>query len=601
MYARQVLCYRLRTEVIGARSTRGSVSRLAVASALAALVGCVGTLEGPAASSSRSRRPITEPNEPPTVDACAVRAPDVGRSELAMLTRRQLANAFLDVLGTSVRVSDHVSSDQVVQERVVYDHARLGASELDAYASLAEAVAREVAFPLPGTECAADGCIRDAFATVGRRLFRRPLFPDELDRLAALHELGRTELELDAGGAARLVLSAMLQSPSFLVLGEEAISSSADEIVPLDGTEMATRLAAFLWQSTPSPELLAAAAELETIEGVERHATAMLADARADRAMIDLHMQWLGLRRGGATSDTDADGQRLLHAGDDALARSLANEAFATFVHLSRDGTFADLFSSRTGYPDARSAEIVYGLEGVSGTGDYDELAPHELPASERAGVLTLPFFLSAWNAPYDPSRPREGYRPVIIGARMREHLLCLQNGSPPPGALEMNEGLRGDDAWSVSLARQATSCGACHRGMDPLGFLFARYDHLGRFRSDEELREQVGIPIGEEIVIDLASGSNAPSPDATLDGPTSGLVELSARLAESDVARSCYVGHWTLYAFGRPLDEADACSRVYIEDRFARSGYRIRELLLAIVTSDAFRHRRAATPGVCE
>ena len=47
----------------------------------------------------------------------------------------------------------------------------------------------------------------------------------------------------------------------------------------------------------------------------------------------------------------------------------------------------------------------------------------------------------------------------------------------------------------------------------------------------------------------------------------------------------------WIEYTFGRPVGRADACSRSAVLERFTPANYNIRELVLAIVGSDSFRH----------
>jgi hypothetical protein len=50
----------------------------------------------------------------------------------------------------------------------------------------------------------------------------------------------------------------------------------------------------------------------------------------------------------------------------------------------------------------------------------------------------------------------------------------------------------------------------------------------------------------------------------------------------------------WFRYAFGRVEVDGDTCSLELLDGAFEQSGGNIRELLVAIVESDAFRHRVA-------
>jgi len=75
--------------------------------------------------------------------------------------------------------------------------------------------------------------------------------------------------------------------------------------------------------------------------------------------------------------------------------------------------------------------------------------------------------------------------------------------------------------------------------------------------------------------------------------GPFNGAVELARRLAESHEVRECVKNQWFRFALGRNEGEQDACTLQSLSEQFAASDYDIKALLLALVTSDAFRYRR--------
>jgi Protein of unknown function (DUF1592)/Protein of unknown function (DUF1585)/Protein of unknown function (DUF1595)/Protein of unknown function (DUF1588)/Protein of unknown function (DUF1587) len=524
-----------------------------------------------------------------TVVACDETAPLlVGEQAFARLTRRQYQHTVRDVLGVDLAFANIEANDDL-KDHMIYNGPELD-TFVNAYAATAEQVAGAVTFPLPGTTCAEDACIAEALSAVGGGLFRRPLAADEVEPFAELFQVGRSELGLNTEGAARLALSGMLQSPSFLMRAEVAVSANAGEIAQLDGYDVAARLAAFLWESAPDAALLAAArgGELDDVAGVERWTRTMLADGRADRALIDFHLQWLGLKNN--VQDLPP------HTDDAELLRGMQADLWARFTQIGRAGTFADLIAGRSGYPNSRLATETYGVSG--GAADISNprsIPPVELDDPERAGVLSSPFFLSVRNAEFN-GNVRNSFRPVIIAARLRENMLCLQNEGAPPGALEANEAFPATTAYEVSRTRQSNdACKRCHAPMDPIGLLFARYDHLGRVLSDAERTAQTGVPAGASFEVSEAG--------AELDGRYESLSAFAQSLAESDIARRCYAGRWTLFALGRSLENtsADGCTMHRILRRFAESGYRIDELLVAITTSDAFLYRRAGEPLSCQ
>jgi hypothetical protein len=67
--------------------------------------------------------------------------------------------------------------------------------------------------------------------------------------------------------------------------------------------------------------------------------------------------------------------------------------------------------------------------------------------------------------------------------------------------------------------------------------------------------------------------------------------------LNDSEEVRRCFALQWTRFAFKRDLERADEGPFAAIVDRFARSKYDIRELLIAIAGSKSFLNR-AVAPG---
>src|SRR5204863_2476624 len=95
--------------------------------------------------------------------------------------------------------------------------------------------------------------------TVGRRAWRRPLTDEETGRFAAVAKNAQTVLNDYAGGLVYGV-AGLLQSPFFLYRVELGAPDAKDATrVVFDDYELATRLAYFLWHTTPDDPLLAAA------------------------------------------------------------------------------------------------------------------------------------------------------------------------------------------------------------------------------------------------------------------------------------------------------------------------------------------------------
>jgi hypothetical protein len=126
-------------------------------------------------------------------------------------------------------------------------------------------------------------------------------------------------------------------------------------------------------------------------------------------------------------------------------------------------------------------------------------------------------------------------------------------------------------------------ACATCHVLLDPIGFAFEHYDGIGRYREKDN-----GSPVDASGTLQLASG-----PVKFKDA-----VELMPALAAADEVRDCMATQWTRYLLRREETKGDMPSLKAIQKAFRDSSFDMRELLIAIVTSDAFMRR---TPAVGE
>jgi hypothetical protein len=134
---------------------------------------------------------------------------------------------------------------------------------------------------------------------------------------------------------------------------------------------------------------------------------------------------------------------------------------------------------------------------------------------------------------------------------------------------------------------RTNPQCATCHAHMDPLGFAFENFDAVGRHRTTE-----AGRPVNTAGLIPNLDGK-----DVAFTGAP-GVVNA---LVASQEARTCLATQWMLYALARPLTPSDDASLKTVRDALERSSLDLRELAVAIVKTDAFRVRAAATGEVTE
>jgi hypothetical protein len=105
---------------------------------------------------------------------------------------------------------------------------------------------------------------------------------------------------------------------------------------------------------------------------------------------------------------------------------------------------------------------------------------------------------------------------------------------------------------------------------MDPIGLTLEHFDGAGQFRDDEN-----GAAID-------TSGE--------LDGvPYKDAAGLGAALSKNAAVPACLVKRLYGYGTGRVNGTGEKPILTYLEERFAKEGYRIPELLREIAQSDAF------------
>jgi hypothetical protein len=230
------------------------------------------------------------PAGPPHDTAC--QSDCVGDSPIAAITREEYAFAVGDVLGVSDAPIDSLPADGALDRFVSNASTPRGPDAAGAYETAANEIAR-TAGPMLAAVCDGGPCLETLVRERGARLFRRPLAADEVAEYRALFDLVRAENDLEAAWAS--LVSALLQSPTFLYRVELGTTPTTDGARALSDHELAGRLASFLWRSVPDAPLLDAAArsELHTDAGLSREVARMMDDPRFDRALIAFHEGWL--------------------------------------------------------------------------------------------------------------------------------------------------------------------------------------------------------------------------------------------------------------------------------------------------------------------
>ncbi|WP_437952005.1 DUF1592 domain-containing protein [Sorangium sp. So ce296] len=498
---------------------------------------------------------------------------------LTRLTHAQYDNSIRDLFGKDMKASasfladpafegfDNNAKGLVVSDRLARDYRR-AAEAIAADVVVDQAVLGDI---LP---CAPEGdgaaCARQLIRELGKRVYRRPLSAEQEAAYVAAYARGDGLFESGTPfeQGVRHVIEAMLQSPHFLYRVELSEELDGEQIIPLDGYEVATRLSYLLWNSLPDDALLAAAERgaLGSPEGIEAEARRMVDDPKAVSALDDFHRQWLHMSRYADLSKDPA-----LYEGFDASVSSAMlaeTQAFIRHVILEMEGDYRTLMTAPVGFVNDKLAPI-YGVEGSF----TSELVETPLDPASRAGLLTQAGFLASHAFARETS-------PIHRGVFIQRQILCADLPDPPANInteLPPKQGEIRTTRDQVEAHTSPKACSSCHGLINPPGFAFEHYDAVGRYREDER-----GEPID-------ASGTMAVGEaEIRFDGA----VDLAKQLAESPVAERCYLTNWYRYGNARQLSREDACTIDDLDAKLGASGYNIKELLVALTQTKTFRYR---------
>jgi hypothetical protein len=324
------------------------------------------------------------------------------------------------------------------------------------------------------------------------------------------------------------------------------------------------------WGTMPDRELFDAAAsgELDAASGIEAQARRLLADPRSRFALDAFARQWLGIER----LTTTRKRPELFPQFTDHLRASMIRET-ETFVSrvILEGGRLRDLFTAGYTFVDAELAAL-YDMQG--GSSGFERA---DYPEGQRAGIFGHASILAA-TAHSDQTSP------ILRGLFVRERLLC-QDLPPPPafagGVPEVDPNATTRDRFEQHTADPV--CAGCHQYIDDVGFGFERFDAIGAYRETEQ---GLAIDARGDMNDVEGLGTGVPAPYASLP-------ELAQIVADSRAAPDCFVRQYYRYARGFRESLADRCARQWLEERFAASGYDLRELMVDVAVSPDFVRRR--------
>jgi hypothetical protein len=423
---------------------------------------------------------------------------------------------------------------------------------------------------------AAEPCARDFIVQFGRRAFRRPLVDEEVTRWLALYNAQRDAATgANFADAIRGVATALLVSPNFLYRRELAPGAAIKDgnFVRFNSYEMASRLSYSFWASMPDNRLfdLAAADTLTSVPTIQQEARRLLADPKAKDLYADFAAQWLNLAPVASALKATA-----LNFTPE-VAKAMLAESGAFFADLfmgpNTNGRLDTLFSSNKTFVDSTLAAL-YGVQGVTG----NAMSQVTLDPKQRAGFFTQLTFLTMHG-------DSEGSFPTRRGAEIVRRVLCHEIDIPPDGVVpDIKPPSPGVTTRQRFSEHSNMPCAACHVLFDPIGFAFEHYDGIGRYRTTDNMQ-----PVDASGTLQLG-GKTVRFKDA---------VELMPQLAQSEEVQACVATQWTRYLLRREETQGDMPSLQGVQKAFRDSSLDLREMLVSIVTSDAFMRRTPAAGEV--
>ena len=429
----------------------------------------------------------------------------------------------------------------------------------------------------PATEFDEEPCARQILSTLARRAYRGFVKNTDVDTLLDFYGDSRAQ-----GGSfddgIELALRRLLVSPEFLYRVEADLPVAPGAEHPPDTTrvyrvrdlDLASRLSFFLWSSIPDDELLALADDgrLSDPAELERQVRRMLADRRSSALTKNFAGQWLQLRN---LETVVRPGDPHARAFDESLRRGFLQETELFIDSIVRENRgLLEILTADYTFLNERVARH-YGVMDIQGSQFRRVLLP---AGSPRRGLLGHGSVLTLTSHAIRTS-------PVNRGKWILDNVLGTPPPDPPPNIPALDD--KKTQAKIATLRermsqhRSNPACASCHNMIDPAGFALENFDAIGRWRVVDESFNSID-----------ASGA---LPDGTR---FDGVSELTAALVRRPERFVTTVTEKLLtYALGRGVEYYDMPAVRKIVADVAAEDYRFQSIVVEIVKSYPFLHRR--------
>ena len=353
-----------------------------------------------------------------------------------------------------------------------------------------------------------------------------------------------------------------------------------------DHFAIAARLSHFLTDTRPDATLtqLASSKQLRNASVLRRETGRLIEGDGFSRFVNGFTGYWLNLRY---LRRDDAD-RRLYpeYRLDEYLVESMERETRTFFNAMVRENLpVSTLIDADFIFANDRLSKH-YQLEPLTGSAMRKVTLAKGSPLG---GLLTQAAILKV-------TANGSSTSPVVRGAWIMDRLMGEPPQPPPPGVPAVEPDIRGAKTIRdlLALHTKSATCAGCHAKFDPVGLALENFDVQGAWRTHYR-----GLEKGERVTgIDRAgydfSYTLANTVDASgqlVDGRTfKDIRDLKALFAANprQLARNL-LQQLTVYGTGTPVRFSDRAEIEKMLDSCASNGYRVRDLMLALVQSKVF------------
>ena len=432
---------------------------------------------------------------------------------------------------------------------------------------------------------------------LARNLFRGPVSDSEMQQFYKLAERefaqGRSIFSgLQAG------IRGMLCSPKFLFKQE-------GESGPLDNYAIAARMSYFLWNSLPDEILFELASQGKLKDPIVRREQThrMLQAERTDRFVKDYVHQWLDLEK---LKIIEPDLSIFTVDEFDLVRDQIKEEPVEFFKEVLSNNLSLENFIDSDFVMITPELNYIYRIDGhpvatPSKRPGASKISPKDYRPKEitsefskvmlgekkryRGGLLSQAGFMlmTTNNGEYTNPFYRGAW---VLKSFYGDHLetpaeLEISALSPPTKTETIKE--------TIDAHREDASCNICHKKMDPLGIALENFDVIGRWRdqyTDVSNYAPTAKKKGGRFPVDART---VHLDGRAFEGPQ-GLKTILMQDKER-FSRS-FLENMLSYAMARELNFLDREHIEQLYEQSAKTNFKLRDLLLEIVSSDFFTRR---------